>query len=89
MTYRIRNRVASIATNDPHRDPSPRVMLERTVRNGRVVWVASERPAEVLVDGRTAAEADAALRECYRSPWDLQMIGYSGPAIRLRAESIR
>ena len=89
MTYRVRNRVASIATNDPDRDPTPRVMLERTVRDGRVVWAASERPAEVLVDGRTTAEADAALRDAYRGLWDLQMIGYFGPAIRLRAESVR
>ena len=83
MAHKIRNRFASIATSDPENDPTPRVLLERTVRNGRVIWVSTDNPESVLVDGRTAKEADSALRNAYSySGWDLRVGCYGIHSLR-------
>jgi hypothetical protein len=86
MTYKIRNRFASIATNDPKNDPPPRVMLERTVRDGRVVWVSTDNPETVIVDGRTAKQADATLRNaCADQGKELRMIAYGIHTLNISA----
>ena len=84
MTYKIRNRFASIATNDPENDPTPRVLLERTVRAGRVIWVVCENPDIVVADGRTASEANIGLRSVYAAAeWDLRMLHYGIHTLRV------
>lgn len=85
MSYKIRNRFASIATNDPENDLSPRVVLERTVREGAVIWVSTDAPETVIVDGRTTREADAELRKAYAfGGWELKLIGYGSHRLTVR-----
>ncbi len=71
MTSRTRN-IASIATNDPDNDPTPRVKLTRAKRHGRYLWL---NPHGVSVaDGKTVADAETALRYVYNHPaWDLRL----------------
>ncbi|MGH6715669.1 MAG: hypothetical protein ACREDC_05695 [Bradyrhizobium sp.] len=74
MSHTICNRFASITLPNDDGVPGPRVTLERTVRNGRVCWVASEHPDHVIADGRNATWADIALRDVYAwGGWDLRM----------------
>jgi hypothetical protein len=66
-----RRQIASIATNDPDNDPTTRVTLTRTKRDGRYLWLAPE--GETIADGKTAADAETALRYVYNFPaWDLR-----------------
>jgi hypothetical protein len=64
-------KIASIATNDPDRDPTPRVVLRRVREGGFYVWLTPEGAR--VADGKSPAGADWALRQVYGSPvWDLQ-----------------
>ncbi len=68
-----RTRHASIATNDPENDPTPRVALVRERREDRYVWIAKDGDDTQVAEGRTAREADAALEYVYSfSGWDLR-----------------
>ncbi len=71
---RNRNVYASIRHNDAVGDDPRRVLLERTQRGGRYVWVESNGPDVIVADGATRTEANAALRLVYSSPqWDLRV----------------
>jgi hypothetical protein len=71
---RGRNIFASIRHNDAVGDDPRRVMLERTYRGGRFVWVESDAPDVIVADGATRTEATAALVVVYSSPqWDLRI----------------
>ena len=84
MAYKVRNRFASIATNDPENDPTPRVMLERTVRDGYVIWVSTDNPETVIAHGRSARDADNAVRLAYAFPaWEFRMLGYGSHSFRI------
>lgn len=65
------HQIASIATNDPENDPTPRVTLTRTKRDGRYLWLNPE--GEMVADGKSASDADHTLRGVYNFPaWDLR-----------------
>lgn len=66
---------ASILTNDPDSDPTPRVALRRKYRNGTYVWLDSND--NFLADGATPADANETLKHVYsfyvaRATWDLR-----------------
>jgi hypothetical protein len=64
-------KIASIATNDPDNDPTPRVTLERRKIMGHVAWYDPD--GNMVADGKTVAEAEAALRYVYNwRGWDLR-----------------
>ena len=69
-----RDNRASIATNDPDHDPTPRVALVRDVACGRHVWrVACSDEYIEVADGATPAAADRALERVYGATyWDLR-----------------
>jgi hypothetical protein len=66
---------ATIATNDPENDPTPRVALIRELRDGRYRYVWLDPDGEMVANGETAEQANTELSKAYADAvWDLRFV---------------